>query len=345
MDNNNYPILPSVADFIPEWPMGGLIDRNCPLCEGSNESLFIRSDGLSVTFCVSCDLWYTSRVPPKVAIVETYKNYYETIMPVKFDNTLADDIKKATTRMIKTRNYDFRLIRLIALTGELQGKRIIDIGCGTGQFLFYLSSLGADVVGCEMSEEACHFIKEHLGIQVFYGGIEEHIGKIGKVDVVLLNDVIEHFIRPLDVLNAVNSILEKNGLIVIWTPNGGNAGRSVETAKKWVGFSIDLEHMQYFSPTSIIRIAKKYNWELVHLESMGYPCIEKLKSLKPSTRKQRFSRVRYKVSGTFGDTMFGRVTKAVFREFVKLPEYKMGTYNLFAILRNSLHDEEKLMII
>jgi SAM-dependent methyltransferase len=178
-------------------------------------------------------------------------------------------------------------------------------------------------------------------MKVFHGGIEEHIGKIGKADIVIMNDVIEHFIKPLDALSAIKSILKKDGLIAIWTPNGGNAGRSIETAKRWIGFGLDLEHMQYFSNTSIIEIAGRYGWELVHLENIGYPSLEKLKNFKPSAAQRVFSDMRYKISNSLRDTAVGRAAKSVLREFIKRPENGLGTYSLFAILRNPSYEEKR----
>ena len=330
-----YEILPKVADFVPEWPLDKLVDRNCPLCGSRKETLFLRSDNLPAAYCDSCELWFINKIPDKKVIYETYDQYYKTIRPVKFDDVLAEQIKKNTKRVLKSADYDVRIKKLISIAGDLKGKQILEIGCGTGEFLYYLSALGADVIGCDLSKEACDFINNYLQIKVFHGGIEDNAEKIGKVDIVLLNDVIEHFIDPLKTLEKINLLLNKDGMIIIWTPNGSNAGKTLECARNWIGFSIDLEHLQYFSYRTISKIADKFNFDIVHLESLGYPCLDKLKDFKPSGFKQMILEIRFRLSVFLSGLLLGRVIKSILKEFFKSGSTEMGQFVLFVILRKT----------
>ncbi len=329
----NMQTLKPVADFIPTWTKEKLISRNCPLCEGSNQGLFIRSDGLPLTFCSDCGLWYVNKIPLMSEISKLYHEYYEKVRPTKLEKKLASEIKCNQMRSLKFRDYDIRLKRTLSLLGGVKGKKILDIGCGTGDFLTLLSLLGADVIGVEASEPACNFISDYLKLKVFCGEIESNIDKIGKVDVVFMNDVIEHFANPSNVLKTVRSILSDNGLIIIWTPNGSNAGTTIEKAMEWIGFGVDLEHLQYFSSKSILKIVETFNFDLVHLETVGFPCVEKLSEIKQPPLKMFFGGLKYKISSLLTSTKIGRVIRAIFREYMKQPCVEMGTYTLFTILR------------
>ena len=165
------------------------------------------------------------------------------------------------------------------------------------------------------------------------GSLEENIKNIRDVDVVIMNDVIEHFIQPMDVLSSIGNILKKDGLVLISTPNAKNAGNSLETALEWIGFSVDLEHLQYFTPASIIKVANKYGLELIHLESIGQPCLDKLKTKKSSRHKKWFSWIRLKVSEISEITTFGRATRSFLKEFLKKQNNQTGNYQLFTILQ------------
>lgn len=204
-----YEILPKIADYIPEWPLDKLVDRNCPLCEYRKETLFLRSDNLPVAYCDSCGVWFVNQVPDKSVICETYEKYYQTIRPEKFDNLLASKIKNNADRIVKFPNDDIRIMRLLEVAKEFKEKRILEIGCGTGEFLYYLFALGADVVGCELSKEVCEFINNSLHLKAYCGVLEKYTDQIGKVDIVLLNDVLEHFIDPAKTLEQISLLLNK----------------------------------------------------------------------------------------------------------------------------------------
>ncbi len=328
-----YEILPERAVFIPEWPLDELKNRNCPLCGIKRETLFLRSDKLPVAYCDSCSLWFVNKIPEEAVIYKIYEQYYKIIRPVKFDNLLVGKIKKNGNRILKVPENDFRISKLISILGELKGKKILEIGCGSGEFLYYLSKLGADVIGCEFSSEACDFINNSLHLKAYCGVLEKYVDQIGKVDVVLLNDVLEHFIDPAKTLEQISLLLNKKGILLIWTPNGSDAGETLESAKEWIGFSMDLEHLQYFSHKTISRISDKFSLEITHLESLGQPCLEKLKDFKPAYFKQKISQIRFELSVFLSNFLIIRIIKDGIKKILGLKNNTVGNYVLFAILR------------
>lgn len=322
-------ILPERAIFIPKWPLNKLVDRNCPLCEYRKETLFLRSDNLPVAYCDNCEIWFVNKIPDEEVIYETYEKYYKTIRPEKFDSLLANKIKNNAKRIVKFPSDDTRVMRLLSTVGKFKEKKILEIGCGTGEFLYYLSALGADVIGCELSKEACEFITSHLFLKAYCGNINEYTEQIGRVDIVILNDVVEHFTDLNKVLKVISNLINKDGILLIWTPNGDNAGKTLESAKKWIGFSIDLEHLQYFSSKAISKIAESFNFEIIHLESLGQPCLNKIKAFKPSAFKQKTSEIRFNISAFLNNFTVVRVIKRA----LGLKNNATGDYVLFAILR------------
>lgn len=340
MENKkNIVVLPKVAKIIPTWSLSELSDRACSLCEAKNKSIFIRSDMLPVAFCPTCSLWYISEIPSERVINDYYKNYFENVRPTKFDNDLARTIKRNTNKMMNianTTNVDPRVLRLKTICGnKLSDKRILEIGCGNGQFLHFLSASGANVIGCELSYDACNFINNRLGIRVLYGSLEENIEQIGKVDVVVMNDVIEHLIYPQKTLQQINSLLSINGLLLIWTPNGSEAGTTLETAIKWDGFKVDLEHLQYFSSNTIRKLANQFNYDIIHLESLGFISFDKLTNNNSPALRDFLKKARYEFSSFMSQFALYRAIVSFFKEFINTQNDRLGTYVLFSILRKS----------
>src|ERR1035438_9949426 len=72
-------------------------------------------------------------------------------------------------------------------------------------------------------------------------------------------------------LDTAISGLRSGGVLAIWTPNGGAAGTDLASARKWVGFRVDLEHLQYLSPRAILLVAGKLGLSVEHLETTGFP--------------------------------------------------------------------------
>ena len=314
---------------IPEWDHGCLTVRHCPFCGAQNETVLKRPDRLPVAFCKTCGCWYIDKLPSVSDITKLYEGYYYSHRPV-------DLSEKGASQMIenarKASETDLRLHALMKLHTGSGLMRILDVGCGHGTFLLKAKSVGADVVGCDLSPEACEFANNTLGITVHQSELHLCASSIGKVDAVVMIDFIEHPINPLISIQAAYSILKQGGLLLIHTPNGGEAGTNIETAKKWVGFRVDLEHLQYLSPHTVNWLAQKYDLRIERLETSGFPGLKKIDDLskrKPHTTSPAREIVK-KIPGMREMVKTLRVLKT---EIMGGNRSVNGSYHLFTILR------------
>lgn len=78
---------------------------------------------------------------------------------------------------------------------------ILDVGCGRGNGLAYLKSIGKTVAGVEISPIAVEVAKSK-GLDVQQGSITDIPHEDGKFDLVVSTDVLEH-LDPSDVRKAV----------------------------------------------------------------------------------------------------------------------------------------------
>jgi 2-polyprenyl-3-methyl-5-hydroxy-6-metoxy-1,4-benzoquinol methylase len=259
-------VLSALDQRVPRWSLSRLETRSCPFCASRNPPLLRRPDGLHIANCGPCGLWYISGVPCATDLRDLYVAYWHSHRPSELSAATA-------ARMVREAKWqnDYRLFtsRLTTLMGTLRDRTILEVGCGQGGFLIALRELGATVYGSEVSPEAIEFLTAHLKIPVLEFPSPEPVSR--PVDLIAMIDVIEHPADPLPMLEAARRLLVPGGLLLIWTPNGGQASGSVDVARTWTGFRLDFEHLQYLSPKTITMVARRFDWDIEHLETVGFP--------------------------------------------------------------------------
>jgi 2-polyprenyl-3-methyl-5-hydroxy-6-metoxy-1,4-benzoquinol methylase len=102
---------------------------------------------------------------------------------------------------------------------SLKGKKILDIGCGTGSFLSNFKSHN-EVLGIEVSEAYRQYLEAN-GIPYRIGNLEDILSSIpdSYFDLITLWDVFEHLEAPGKMLTIIKEKLSPKGSIIIWTNN------------------------------------------------------------------------------------------------------------------------------
>lgn len=103
----------------------------------------------------------------------------------------------------------------------VQNKRVLDVACGTGYGTEMLKKYGASgVVGIDLSEEAiAAAMRFHANDGVEYIiGSATNLAHIGKFDIVVSFETIEHLTEFEGFLEQVASVVSVPGLVLISTP-------------------------------------------------------------------------------------------------------------------------------
>lgn len=103
-----------------------------------------------------------------------------------------------------------------------RGGDLLDIGCGTGNFLAAARDGGYRVRGIELDGKAAQFAKDKVGLQrVFPLTISEFVERHAdeKFDVVTFFEVLEHQDAPAEFLQKVKMCLKPRGTIALSVPN------------------------------------------------------------------------------------------------------------------------------
>ncbi len=116
-----------------------------------------------------------------------------------------------------TRGLERRL-EIMRCHVDLEGKRILDIGCGVGAFVRRLREFSLRIAGIDVdAERVIEGGKEVPGLALAVG---EHLPFAdGAFDVILLHEVLEHVTDDLATLRETHRLLAPGGKAVIFCPN------------------------------------------------------------------------------------------------------------------------------
>jgi ubiquinone/menaquinone biosynthesis C-methylase UbiE len=104
----------------------------------------------------------------------------------------------------------------------LRGKRLIDCGCGAGEYVWSLLAEGADAWGIEYDETKVHrFWLAHPAeaFRVQIGDMEQMEIDSETYDVALVNEALEHVPNDRRALAEIRRILKLDGYLVVFAPN------------------------------------------------------------------------------------------------------------------------------
>jgi len=108
---------------------------------------------------------------------------------------------------------------------SLNGKRVLDVGCGGGILAESMARLGAEVVGIDMGKAPLEVARLHLlesGQQVDYQQISvEQLAaeQPGSFDVVTCMEMLEHVPDPASVVMACSELTKPEGKVFFSTIN------------------------------------------------------------------------------------------------------------------------------
>ncbi|MCS7002265.1 MAG: class I SAM-dependent methyltransferase, partial [Dehalococcoidia bacterium] len=111
-----------------------------------------------------------------------------------------------------------RRLNLIRAAAPLEGRRILDIGCGVGMYVQAFRRFTDESYGCEYDRDRAVEAGKTVGA-VVQAASERLPYPDNTFDVVLLHEVIEHVVSDRATVREAHRVVKWGGHIVIFAPN------------------------------------------------------------------------------------------------------------------------------
>jgi 2-polyprenyl-3-methyl-5-hydroxy-6-metoxy-1,4-benzoquinol methylase len=264
---------------------GRFIHRNLP------DRLFGAPGRWNVKKCMGskCGLAWPDPMPLADEIFKAYYQYY-THAAQNFDDS-PGTLKRLFWRMKKgylASNYGYdpgtgsivtkwlgRLLYLfpvrrsgveieIRRLHSVPNGRLLDIGCGAGEWLMAMRERGWEVEGIDFDEKAVRAARKN-GLNVSLGSLEQQNFADNRFDALTLNHVIEHVPDPAGTLKECRRILKSNGKLFIATPNIESWGHAL-FKEHWRGLE-PPRHLHIMSPSALNRLLHDAGFERIEVKT------------------------------------------------------------------------------
>jgi 2-polyprenyl-3-methyl-5-hydroxy-6-metoxy-1,4-benzoquinol methylase len=247
------------------------IKRACPVCQREDWQPHWSKGDLSIVRCKSCEMVYVNPVLAAMASGQFYDtegaDYY--LSPAK----LASDY--AAVRFER----ELRLLREFCPRGA-----VLDVGCGSGGFLFQLKKrwsgdyeiLGTDVSGGPLDYAESRGVPVMRGDYLRSAEFQLHLNQAQKhtevefrapFDAVTLWAVAEHLAEPKCFLDKAHTMLRPGGLCFVLVPNLRSLAVRLLGAKYRYVYA---QHLNYFSATTLGQLGERVGFEVVATRFMHF---------------------------------------------------------------------------
>jgi 2-polyprenyl-3-methyl-5-hydroxy-6-metoxy-1,4-benzoquinol methylase len=224
----------------------------CPVC-GSTERRVLYRDMTDRAFkavagswdlhrCAGCGAAYLDPPPSNSVLVAAYAGYCTHAVPTveQPPDGLLATVRRALRNGLVNARYGYDLtpstrlapLLLAPLPGvrgdterafrHLQKRaRLLDVGCGSGNFVAHAEAVGWEATGIDVDEEALQAGRS-VGYDLRVQTLDQH--PEGDYDAITLGHVIEHVPDPVALLSAARERLTPDGVVWLATPNLASLG-------------------------------------------------------------------------------------------------------------------------
>ena len=239
--------------------------KTSPVCSGKSFRLKLvckdysaSLEDFNIVSCETCGFVFTNPRPNNNDI----DRYYETENYISHSNN-----KKGFFNFLYQSVRRITIKKKVSMIRKLGAKSLLDIGCGTGEFLNEAQIKGINVFGIEPSEKARRQCQKNYNLTVSESAnLEEY--KHGSFDCITMWHALEHMPDLNKLIKETHRIIKNNGKLIIGVPNYKSWDANYYK-QHWAAWDVPI-HFWHFSKESIEKIFKKHGFILSENKPMFF---------------------------------------------------------------------------
>lgn len=166
---------------------------------------------------------------------------------------------------IENLSYYYRRLKALILK-RIQTGKILDIGCNAGYFLDVME--GFECYGVERSPDYAKVAKSKYGERVFEGTFEDYQVPDGFFDCISMQDVFDHMLDPMAVLEKCRRLLKPDGILVVKVHDLSCLYARM-TGKNFYAL-IPPAHLFFYNRPSLKTALQKASFEIIFSKHIGH---------------------------------------------------------------------------
>ncbi len=171
--------------------------------------------------------------------------------------------------------------KLLNLCGNLQGKKLLEIGYGAGDIFSLYDKLGINIYGYDYSDETYQYVRNNVRIENMTLLLKEDLIKEnGPYDFVVASEVMEHIKDDTLALKKWVSYLKPGGVLIISVP---------AHMKRWGYSDVAVGHYKRYEKKELVCLCQKSGIKCIKIWTYDFPACLFLDGMRDSNRKRKFA--------------------------------------------------------
>lgn len=269
---------------------------DCPNCGGSrHETVIVAEDDLThlggtfrIVRCRDCQLAFTNPRPSAASLAQFYPADYSPHLEKEPSERARGGWKGRLELALLRRYYGYPpqptgpLTALASIAGRVVIRRtrarerwvpfrapgrLLDFGCGAGDFVKQMRHYGWNAEGLDFSPRMVEVLRQKGEFRAYLGTLPHPDVPAGSLDALTMWHSLEHVPFPNQILRAAAEALRRRGVLGITVPNFASWSFH-QFQGDWFGLALP-RHLSHFTPQTLRRMVEDAGFRLLLLEQVG----------------------------------------------------------------------------